>query len=40
MIQRTPRKSCKKGEFVTLRYNELTDNIAEILEEVTSNLKV
>ena len=28
--------SCKKGGFVTLRHDELRDNIAEMLEEVTS----
>ena len=32
--------SCKKGGFVTLRYNELRDNIAEMLEEVSSDVKV
>ena len=33
--------SCKKGGFVTLRHNELIrDNIAEMLEEVTSGVKV
>ena len=32
--------SCKKGEFVTLRHNELRDSIAEMLEEVTSDVKV
>ena len=32
--------SCKKGGFVTLRHNELRDNIAEMLEEVTSDVKV
>ena len=31
---------CKKGGFVTLRYNELRDNIAEMLEEVSSDVKV
>ena len=29
-----------KGGFVTLRRNELRDNIAETLEEVTSDVKV
>ena len=32
--------SCKKGGFVTLRHNELRDNIAEMLKEVTSDVKV
>ena len=32
--------SCKKGGFVTLRQNELKDNIAEMLEEVTSDVKL
>ena len=32
--------SCKKGGFVTLRHNELRDNIAEMLEEVTSDVEV
>ena len=32
--------SCKKGGFVTLRHNELRDNIGEMLEEVTSDVKV
>ena len=32
--------SCKKGGFVTLRQNELRDNIAEMLEEVTSDVQV
>ena len=32
--------SCKKGGFVTLRHNELRNNIAEMLEEVTSDVKL
>ena len=32
--------SCKKGEFVTLRHNELRDNIAEMLVEVISDVKL
>ena len=32
--------SCKKGEFVTQRHKELRDNIAEMLEDVTSDIKV
>ena len=32
--------SCKKGGYVTLRHNELRDNIAEMLEEVNSDVKV
>ena len=32
--------SCRKGGFVTLRHNELRDNIAEMLEEKTSDVKV
>ena len=32
--------SCKKRRFVTLRYNELRNNIAELLEEETSGIKV
>ena len=32
--------SCKKGGFVTLRHNELRDNIAEMREEVTSDVNV
>ena len=32
--------SCKKRGFITLRHNELRDNIAEMLEEVTSDVKV
>ena len=32
--------SCKKGGFVTLRHNELRDNIAEILQEVTHNVTI
>ena len=32
--------SCKEGGFVTLIHNELRDNIAEMLEEVTSDVKV
>ena len=32
--------SCKKGGFVTLRDNELRGNIAEMLEEVTSDVQV
>ena len=32
--------SCKKGGFATLRHNELRDNIAEMLEEVTSDVKI
>ena len=32
--------SCKKGGSVTLRHNELRDNIAEMLEEVTNDVKV
>ena len=32
--------SCKKGGYVALRHNEIRDNIAEMLEEVTSNVKV
>ena len=32
--------SWKKGGFVTTRHNELRDNIAEILEELTSDVKV
>ena len=32
--------ACKKGGFVTLRHNELRGNIAEMLEEVTSDVKV
>ena len=32
--------SCKKGGFVTLRHNELKDNIAEMQEEATSDVKV
>ena len=31
--------SCKKGGFITLRCNELRDNIAQMLEEVSSNVK-
>ena len=31
--------SCRKGRFITLRCNELRDNIAEMLEEVSSNVK-
>ena len=31
--------SCRKGRFITLRYNESRDNIAEMLEEVSSNVK-
>ena len=31
--------SCKKGGFVTLRHNELRDNIAEMPEEETSDVK-
>ena len=30
--------SCRKGRFITLRCNELRDDIAEILEEVSSNV--
>ena len=32
--------SCKKGGFLTLRHNELRDNITEMPEEVTSDVKV
>ena len=32
--------SCKKGGFVTLRHNELRDNIAEMLEEVRSEVEL
>ena len=32
--------SCKKGGYVALRHNEIRDNIVEMLEEVTSNVKV
>ena len=32
--------SCKKGGFVTLRHNELRDNIAEMLEEVSSEVEL
>ena len=32
--------SCKKGGFVTLRHNELRENIAEMQEKVTSDFKV
>ena len=32
--------SCKKGGFVTLRHNELRDNIAEMLVKVTSDVKL
>ena len=32
--------SCKKGRFITLRHNQLRDNIAEMLEEVSSDVKV
>ena len=32
--------SCKKGGFVTLRHNELKDNIAEMQEEATSDVKL
>ena len=32
--------SCKKGGFVTLRHSELRDNIAEMLVELTSDVKV
>ena len=35
-----PATSCKAGGFVTLRHNELRDNIAEMLEEVTSDVQV
>ena len=31
---------CKKGGFVTLRHNELRDNIVEFLEEVNNYVKV
>ena len=31
--------SCKKGRSITLRCNELRDNIAEMIEEVSSNVK-
>ena len=30
----------KKGRFITLRHNQLRDNIAEMLEEVSSDVKV
>ena len=30
--------SCKKGGFIPLRHNEIRDNIAEILEEVNSDV--
>ena len=32
--------SCKKGEFVTLRHNELRANIAEMLQEVTNDVRI
>ena len=32
--------SCKKGGFVNLRHNELRDNIAEMLEKVTSDVNL
>ena len=32
--------SCKKGGFVTLRHNELQDNIAKILQEVTHDVTI
>ena len=32
--------SSKKGRFVTLRDNELIGNIAEMLEEVSNDVKV
>ena len=32
--------SCKKGGFVTLRHNELRDNIAEMLQEVTNDVRI
>ena len=35
-----PAISCKKEGFVILRHNELRDNIAKMLEEVTNDLKV
>ena len=31
--------SCKKGGFVTLRHNELRDNNAEMLQEVTNDVR-
>ena len=30
----------QKGGFVTLRYNELRDNIAEMLQELTNDVRV
>ena len=30
--------SCRKGRFITLRCNELREDIAEMLEEVSSNV--
>ena len=32
--------SCKKGGFVTLRHNELRENIAEMLQEVTNDVRI
>ena len=32
--------SCKKGGFVTLRHNELRDNIGEMLQEVTNDVRI
>ena len=32
--------SCEKGVFVTLRYNELRDNIVQMLQEVTNDVRI
>ena len=32
--------SCKKGGFITLRHNELRDNVAEMLQEVCTDVQI
>ena len=32
--------SCKKGGFGTLRHNELRDNIVQMLQEVTNDVRI